>query len=409
MDNIYYSETFKIAGLQIDLYDSLWPENYKVIGKVASLPTEVASAEVMSPDKLSIYGDKEFCLIILTKDGRKIRKWPVTDPSNTYVSSRYFIANKDKLPFEAQVVAAKNLKVALVKYNLDVPLEIKQLSEEVYPDAGVGTIKEAKLKKKAGLEEEQIMTDGDFGLIRNCDGNKERMFPITKESEASGYLGKFAEITQHLKSADKLQFAYRLTKKAKALGLAVPEDISKMSALHEKFEKKVLKSTVMGKYPTNTPMQTKVASKYFDAHEAEMDPDTKYKFATELAKTAEKQGVVLKSKGIQKFADNLYDTEKLHDAFTLRRRVLTDKNDEESIKTLNRISKMAGEVSPVVLTRVLSVFDKNTGLDYYWGRSVDKPDAILKVAKEKSYLSYNNILSDKATENINKVIKSRSK
>lgn len=407
MNNIY-AGNISIGGLILDFYDDIYLDDMKVINKVAEVPALVTEAEVTPSDKLPAFGDKDFALIILTKDGRKVRKYMVTDPSNTWLSVRYFIVNKDKLPYDCQVIAAKNLKAAAIKYNLDVPRELSQLAEELYPDPTT-VYKEAGMKKKASLEEERILTDSDFGLIRNLDGHKERMFPITKESEATDCLGKFAEITQHLKDSDKLQFAYRLTKKAKSLGLSVPEDISKMSALHEKIEKKALKPMLLDKYPTDTAGRTKVASKYFDAYEKQMDPDTKYKFATELAKTAEKQGIVLKSKEIQKFADNRYDGEKLQDAFVLRRRVLSDKNDEESLKTLNRISKLAAEVSPTVMTRILSVFDKNTGLDYYWGRSVDKPDAILKVASEKSYLSYNNILSDKATEHVNKAIKSRRK
>lgn len=407
MNNIYTGKV-NIGGLILDFYDDIYLDDMKIINKVAEVPALVTDSEVVPSDKLPSFGDKDFALIVLTKDGRKVRKYMVTDPSNAWLSVRYFIVNKDKLPYEAQVIAAKNLKAAAVKYGLDVPTELEQLSQEVYPDA-TAVYKEAKLTKKATPEEELILTDGDFGLIRDLDGNKERMFPVVKETDVDGYVKKFAELTQYLKPSDKLQFAHRLTKKAKAFGIPVPEDLSKMSALHEKMEKKATKSKVLDKYPTDTPTRTKVASHYFDAHANQMDPDTKYKFATELAKTAEKQGLKLKSKEIKKFADNQYDTEKLKEAFMLRRRVLSDKNDEESIKTLDKMTKLASEVSPVVMTRILSVFDKNTGLDYYWGRSVDKPDSILKVAKEKNYLSYNNILSDRATDQINKAIKSRRK
>jgi len=391
----YYTGEAKVGGLVLDLYDDIFKENLYVISKVTDIPDIVKNAEVTVPDKVQVFGDKEFALIVLTKDNRKVRKYLISDPSNTWVSIRYFMLNKDKLPYDAQVICAKNLIDAAKKYQLEVPLEMKELSKELFPEKEM-------VHKEASL----LLADSDFGLIRNKDGSKQRLYPLTSAGEIDTYLNKFAEASKALEPTEKVQFAFRLVKKARNLGMNIPDDLVKMSALYEKISEDKLK--IMDRFPVDTPHRVKLAAKYFEASADEMDPATRFNFVSELNDAADKHGVNLRRfKKVAKYNNKAFDLDLLKEARDLRKRALEERCDEESLATLKQVFKLASVTSPPVFSRILDVFDRGCNLDYYWGRSIPSPDDILKEASEKQYLNYNSILQDRVVDKINKTIHKR--
>ena len=386
----YYTGDVKVGGLVLDLYDDIFKENLYVINKL-DIPAIVKKAEVVTPEKVPFFGDGDFALIFITKDNRKLRKYLISDPANTWISIKYFLLNKEKLPYDAQVTCAKNLASAANKYQLEIPLEIDILSKELFPDKDV-------VHKEANTS---FLADSDFGIIRRTDSGKRRLYPITNEDEVSQYIGKFAEATKALSPVDKLQFAYRLTKKAQQLGIDVPKEMIKLSALYSRVNQDKVK--IMDNYPVDTSRRVKLAAKYFEFNSDQMSPAERYQYADELTKVASELGVNLKPyKKIVKYSSKSYDAKALLEARDLRKRALEERCDEESLVTLGCVFKLASITSPSDFSRILDTFDRGCQLDYYWGRSIPYPDDILKEAKEQNTLVYNGIFQDWVVDKINK-------
>jgi hypothetical protein len=350
-------------------------------------------------------GDFCFSLNMLTKDNVKIRRFPIDSPSSTWLSLQYFQLNKDKLPYDAQLIAAKNLVLAARKYDLEVPAEIDTLAKEQFVDP-TAVLKESSISKKASPEMDTLLADTEFGLIRIKNGERERLFPMPNADAVTAYASNFSKIASNLEPDDLMTFSYQLRKKALLNGISIDPTIKKLAHLHERKLKKQAKVTILDKYPVDNPKRIKVAAKYFEEFQGVMDPDTKYRYATDLVKTASEQKVDLsKSKELTKFASTgEYNIQGLKDGMALRRRVFEDHNDLESLDTLNKLYKMATVLPPIAFSRTLYIFDTNSGLDYYYNKSVPSPDAILKEASSTEYLSYNNVLADWLVDELNKKI-----
>lgn len=99
---------WSIGGRIVDIYDdpglkTLASSRY--FGKVANLSMD-------DPSKISGLDDRQFGVVFITKQGEAIRKYPLHDLTNTVLSNVYFDLSGDRLPPEAKVVAATQIKEA---------------------------------------------------------------------------------------------------------------------------------------------------------------------------------------------------------------------------------------------------------------------------------------------------------
>lgn len=97
-----------IGGKVLDVFDD---PGLKLL---ASSPyfEKVGALEMGDPSKLQELEDRQFGVVFLTKKGETIRKYPLNDLTNTALSNIYFEMTSDKLPPEAKVAAATQIKAA---------------------------------------------------------------------------------------------------------------------------------------------------------------------------------------------------------------------------------------------------------------------------------------------------------
>jgi hypothetical protein len=108
-----------LGGKVIDVFDD---PGLKLL---ASSPyfEKVGSLEMGDPSKLQELEDRQFGVVFLTKKGETIRKYPLNDFTNTVLSNVYFELTHDKLPPEAKVAAATQIKAASEVFGF-VPLPL---------------------------------------------------------------------------------------------------------------------------------------------------------------------------------------------------------------------------------------------------------------------------------------------
>jgi hypothetical protein len=156
------------TGTIIDFYDDPMGSVLKTKVAHAQLPDYVRSAEFQTEAKLAGLPDDAFALIMVD-NGKAMRKFACVDKGNTALSVLYFMENKDKLPEEAQKVAAENLLGYCMAYGLDVPSQVKKI-------AGVK-------EKKSDLAGSEIMPlqsnpnkadDADSQPVCRCDWQRTR-------------------------------------------------------------------------------------------------------------------------------------------------------------------------------------------------------------------------------------------
>ncbi|MFQ5553669.1 MAG: hypothetical protein ACE5EW_08165, partial [Thermoplasmata archaeon] len=99
---------YSIGGKILDVFDDIG------LKQLASTPylEKVGKLQMGDPSKLAQVDDRGFGVVFITKTGEFVRKYPVNDFTNTVLSNIYFEMNHGKLPPEAQVAAATQIKEA---------------------------------------------------------------------------------------------------------------------------------------------------------------------------------------------------------------------------------------------------------------------------------------------------------
>lgn len=98
----------------------------------AGAPPHIKTAKILTPEERERLDSAQFALVMRTKEAQVLRKFPLTDEANTWLSCRYFEKTSEQLPFVAQKVAATHLKRACCIYNVETsPLIDKLASSEI--------------------------------------------------------------------------------------------------------------------------------------------------------------------------------------------------------------------------------------------------------------------------------------
>lgn len=116
------------TGSIIDFYDDPYGMVLKSKLAYAQLPDFIRKANFQDDEKLASLPDDAFALVMVDR-GEKIRKYACVDKGNTALSAIYFLENKDKLPEEAQKVAAANIASYCQLYGLDVPFQLQKTAD----------------------------------------------------------------------------------------------------------------------------------------------------------------------------------------------------------------------------------------------------------------------------------------
>lgn len=119
------------SGLILDLYDDVGGRQLKShFSSLDGVPEVVKTARAVTSVERDRLPDDVFALV-LVNDDEKLRKYACIDDGNTALNVFYFLENAHKLPAEAIVKTAQNLRVACGWYGLDVPEALEKLADSL--------------------------------------------------------------------------------------------------------------------------------------------------------------------------------------------------------------------------------------------------------------------------------------
>src|SRR5690606_11725465 len=195
--------------------------------------------------------DSDFGLIVFTKRAAVLRKFPVNDPGNAWLSAQYFHNTHEKLAFPARFIAAKVIKSACDAY-------------------GVPASK-AVVAYAARANDEDI------------DSNT-----FVEGSESQWLLRKLAQ----RELMDKQASAAEIN--------ALTEMPNEHFALVIRTEGGIIR-----KYAMPDAQHVKIAAQYFDKYAMDLPPEYRHKFATAVRDRADELGVdVSEHKALEKWASS---------------------------------------------------------------------------------------------------------
>ena len=316
------------TGSIVDFYDDPSGTVLKTKLAFAQLPAYIRQADYQSEEKLAALPDDAFALVMVDQ-GHKIRKFACVDKGNTALSALYFLENKDKLPEEAQKVAAANLVEYCQAFQIEPP----------YPLCKVAAATPVK-KKSADLTGSAIMP-------LQSNPNKE------------------ADEDSQLKATDE--------KRAAALYV----DITGKSPAPQ-FEKRAhsrycLEKLGQGRFPIDSYGEVLDANKWFEENGKSLHPQERREYCTKLAARAGELHISV-TDNIRKYAGkNFAPADDVRASVCTRMQFWADDAPERD--TLSGMLDKYASASPDQFCQELTAFDVKTGLDQYWDEYIVDPVA----------------------------------
>lgn len=308
-----------IAAAVLDFYDD---SKHELMAKIA-MPKLATGLQFnqLTPEQHERLPDTEFGLVILTKRASVLRKFPVNDPGNAWLSAQYFDMNHEKLAFPARFVAAKFIKSACDAYGV--------------PSSRMVSAYAAR-----------IDADDDIGSNTFSEG-----------SEQKWMLRKLAqrEIMDKTASAAEIN--------------AITDAPNEHYALVMRNED----GAIIRKYAMPDSSHVKMAAAYFDKYAMDLPPEHRHRFATAVQSRAEDLGVDLSTnKLLEKWASTTWNRH-VH-AHIEQRKSLLPRNDAAR-DALDKLAGMLEETTPEDAAQALQTLDQATGLTKYYDKGLTDPYA----------------------------------
>jgi hypothetical protein len=308
-----------IAAAVLDFYDD---SKHELMSKIASaMPQALRSthATVLTPEQIERLPDSEFGLIVLTKRASVLRKFPVNDPGNAWLSAQYFQNTHEKLAFPARFIAAKFIKTACDAYGV--------------PSSKVVAAYAARVE------------DGEADSNTYAEG-----------SESKWMLNKLAQ-------------RELMNKQASAA------EINALTELPNEHFALVIRTDggIIRKYAMPDAKHVKVAAQYFDKYAMDLPPEYRHKFAVAVQERAEELDVNLAAHTtLEKWASTGWN--RFVHAHLEQRKSLLPRN-EPARQALDKLAAALDETTPEDAALALQTLDRATGLTKYYDKGLSDPFA----------------------------------
>jgi len=185
----------------------------------AQVPDHLKSGEILTAEQRERMEPEQFALVMRTKEAQVLKKFPVNDEVNTWLSCQYFSKTAAQLPYVAQKVAATNLRRACAIYNLETPEVVEKMASNEVKSNRYDEIKswtEDRLHAKTAQVAE-VKPDGSEHFY--ALGNRYAMPNPDYVKKAAAY---FIDHTREFGDAeDRATFAYHVRERAKELQVAL--------------------------------------------------------------------------------------------------------------------------------------------------------------------------------------------
>lgn len=400
------------SGLVLDVYDDALGEQLKLFfNSPSDVPGFVKQAHAISPSDHGRLPDDAFALVMVN-EGEKLRKYACIDEGNTALSVLYFLKNAHKLPDEARVRTAENLKVASGWYGLDVPAELEKeagiiggmvankikndplgtaLTVATAPALVRGT-KQGISANMARVRQGEAEGGVEGGMERIAEAFKvaelsgTATMPISKDPVTEDDAGPEHTIKK-TSTAGRLVQGHRgetsvLPGVAPGVAGKNPEklpqhmnpvvDVTGKEPRKESTEKKASRYALpsYGKYPLDSYEQVKKAAAYFGDYCDHMEPVDRHEFCVNLVKRASELSIPLEDRA-RKYGSETYAPQtEIKTAFTMRRSLL---QDPAEMALLDKVAQVLPTLHPSDFVAVLEEFDKTAGLHHHYDSHVYDP------------------------------------
>jgi hypothetical protein len=312
----------------LDFYDD---SSRELMSKIA-MPSSMrqVNMSVLTPEQHSRLPDSDFGLIVLTKRANVMRKFPVNDPGNAWLSAQYFEHGCEKLAFPARFVAAKFIKSACDAY---------------------GVPSSRKLDAYAARADEEITSN-----------------TFVEGSEKGWMLRKLAqrELIEKTAEAGNIEAMIEMPNEHYALVVQTGD------------------GSVIRKYAMPDASHVKLAASYFDKYAMDLQPEHRHRFALSVRNRAEELGVdVSGHDGISKWASTSWNQ---HVGAHIEQRKSLLPRNPSAREVLNKLAASLTETTPADMAQALDTFDRATGLTRYYDRGLADPysSTMGKVAEDWS-------------------------
>jgi len=299
----------------LDFYDD---SNHEHMSKIA-MPESMRTTRVslLTPEQHSSLPDSDFGLILLTKRANVMRKFPVNDPGNAWLSAQYFVQACEKLAFPARFVAAKFIKSACDAYGVPTSRQVDAYASRVDDEVTTNTFVEG--------------------------------------SEKAWMLRKLAqrELIEKSASAGNIEAM-----------IEMPND-------HYALVVQTGDGSVIRKYAMPDAGHVKKAAAYFDKYAMDLQPEHRHRFALSVRNRAEELDVdVSGHAGISKWASTTWNQ---HVGAHLEQRKSLLPRNPSAREVLNKLAASLDETTPADMAEALQVFDQATGLTRYYDKGLTDP------------------------------------
>jgi hypothetical protein len=390
-----------LSGLVLDVYDDCSGSSLKSIYPTKEeIPVIVKTAHALTGDEHDALPDDVFALVLDNGDGTILRKYACIDPGNTLLSIAYFLQNKDKLPIEAQKVAAANLIKACDWYSLAPSADLAKC-------AGLGSVLKPVMGMAGslvpGMSAAMGAKDTAAGIgsaIQRAHQSRGLIDPnLIKAGEVSG-----THLMPLQESLDKGSPKYKTTvKKTSSVGHLVQgkerhaqgeqDEVLEQNRLHKEknppslqqkqlvpyvnvqgaeppspTKMKVSHYALRGHYPLDSYAQVKCAAAYFDTYWKLFAPADRHEYCINMVKQADALRIPVSDMARKYGASGYAPAEEIAIALETRASLLPDGR-----QLLDKLASAYSTVDPEVFALALSEFDKQAGLHHHYDRDVMDP------------------------------------
>lgn len=307
-----------IAAAVLDFYDD---NKHELLTKIA-MPATMAGAHmtVLTPDQHAALPDADFGLVVLTKRASVLRKFPVNDPGNAWMSAQYFQTTHQKLAWPARFVAAKFIKSACDAYGVPSSKMVAAYAARV--------------------------DDDEVSSNTFVDG-----------SESGWMLRKLAQ-------------RELLEKQASAVEINA---LTEMPNEHFALVVRAEDGSIIRKYAMPDRNHVKLAATYFDKYAMDLAPEHRHRFARNVqARAAELEVDISAHDALEKWASPGWNRHVL--AHIEQRKSLLPRNPDART-VLDKLAASLDETTPEDAAAALEAIDAATGLQRYYDRGLKDPFA----------------------------------
>jgi hypothetical protein len=314
----------KTAGVVFDFYDDPAGSLLKKTFPTAEeLPEIVKTAHILSSEERDVLRDEAFALIMLN-EGKTLRKFACVDPGNTFLSALYFIENRDKLPEEAEKVAAANLSAACEEFNLPFSEIVKE------------AMKTAPQRTRDPMKQPTVGDESDWAARTN-------LLSIQGNSDS----GRVVQTTSSMKTAE--------ARMVDVTGLEPKKVIKTAQAKH----------MALDRYPLDSFADVKKAVEYFSETYTEMSPEDRHHYSVKTAARAVELGIqvpeIMERYGSVEYSPDV-------EAHLAHRRSMVD---EEFHEVYDALQEKRASIEPAIFARLLAEADEASGLSWLYPRVSD--------------------------------------